>query len=336
MPLHVEAAVFTALEKLPADRFATSAEFAAALTDGTGSSTRRTAARVAVTLRRRSLVPWGIAVVAAGLAVWGWSRNGTRGELPVERRYLTFGDSVHLQNKVNGRPLALSSDGSLLVFVGDTLGRLWIKRRDAVDPVSIAGTEAATSPVFSPDDQWIAYVAHEQVMKVRVTGGPTTKLADSAADAYGIAWLDDGTIVYTNQSVLGLRRVSASGGLVSVALADTALHGLSPLVPTPLPRSRGVLFQQCASNCVTTSLHVLDLKTGKQKLLVDGAVVGWYLPSGHLLYLRNDGIATEVPFDLGTFDDPRNRDSRAARHRSKRPSGAVRMVALRQARLRCC
>ena len=34
IPPHVEAAVLTALEKLPADRFATAAEFAAALTGG--------------------------------------------------------------------------------------------------------------------------------------------------------------------------------------------------------------------------------------------------------------------------------------------------------------
>jgi eukaryotic-like serine/threonine-protein kinase len=49
---------------------------------------------------------------------------------------------------------------------------------------------------------------------------------------------------------------------------------------------------------VTTSLHVLDLRTGTQKLLVDGASMGWYLPTGQLLYLRPDGVAAVAPFDL--------------------------------------
>ena len=39
IPRHVEAAVLTALEKLPADRFATAAEFADALRDKSYTST---------------------------------------------------------------------------------------------------------------------------------------------------------------------------------------------------------------------------------------------------------------------------------------------------------
>src|SRR6185312_9767833 len=45
VPEHVEAAVLTALEKLPADRFATAAEFAAALSGGAAVTRRATRAR---------------------------------------------------------------------------------------------------------------------------------------------------------------------------------------------------------------------------------------------------------------------------------------------------
>jgi WD40 repeat protein len=155
--------------------------------------------------------------------------------------------------------------------------------------------------VFSPDGGWIAYISGRQLKKIRVDGGPSITLADSAGASFGIAWLDDGTLVYTDASLLGLHRVPASGGVVSIALPDSALHGMAPMLATPLPGARGVLFQACASNCVTTSLHVLDLKTGRDKRLIDDVSMGWYLPTGHLMYVRRDGAAVVVPFDLATL-----------------------------------
>jgi serine/threonine-protein kinase len=50
------------------------------------------------------------------------------------------------------------------------------------------------------------------------------------------------------------------------------------------------------------SLRVLDLKSGTQKLLVNEAAEGWYLPSGHLLYTRRNGTALVAPFDLNRLE----------------------------------
>ena len=47
------------------------------------------------------------------------------------------------------------------------------------------------------------------------------------------------------------------------------------------------------------SVHLLDLRTGRQRLLLDNVVSAWYLPTGHLLYVRRDGTALAAPFDLG-------------------------------------
>ena len=73
-------------------------------------------------------------------------------------------------------------------------------------------------------------------------------------------------------------------------------------MPVALPRSRGVLFQACSSGCVTMSLHVLDLRTGREKRLLDDVAQAWYLPNGHLLYVRRDGVALAAPFDLGRLE----------------------------------
>jgi len=309
VPPDVEATVLHALEKLPADRFANAAQFADALQGhgppiGTRASPRMGATEATRSTggtagRRRLQIATAIALGAMILASVAWLHARGSGEQPIERRYVALGDAAQVvSNQAVGSPFALSPDGSVLAFVGDTLDRIWIKHREMLDPTPIAGTEHASDPVFSPDGQWIAYIADGQLRKIRVDGGPSTTLADSAGNRYGIAWLDDGTLVYTAASQLGLRRVAATGGAVSIALADSVLHGDGALFPTALPQSRGVLFEDCTSNCATTSLHVLDLKTGKQKKLIDGVTMGWYLPNGELLYLGPDGVANAVPFDL--------------------------------------
>ncbi|MEO5800171.1 MAG: protein kinase [Gemmatimonadales bacterium] len=307
VPEQVEFAVLHALEKLPADRFATAMQFAEALAGHGPTSAMRTTAtnnlRVAAggTWRHRFQVAAAVAVLAAGLATWSLLRPRTDAR-QVTRQYITFGDSANLEiGQQAGPPLALSPDGSRLAYVGDTLSRLWIKRRDALEATPIAGTDGAGSPVFSPDGKWLGYVAGGQVRKVPVDGGVSITLDDSAGTGYGLAWLDDGTLIYTGASLLGLRRVSESGANAGVVLADSALHGNAALWPTALPGSRGVVYAVCASNCVVQSLHVLDLKTGREKLLVADGTMGWYLPTGQLLYVRRDGVALVAPFDLPTL-----------------------------------
>jgi Tol biopolymer transport system component len=182
-------------------------------------------------------------------------------------------------------------------------GLLWLKRWDQLDPVPIPGTERGFSPVFSPDGEWLAFTADGRVKKIRPGGGAAVTLADSAAPTrYGIAWLDDGTLVYATAAQDELRRVSSAGGASTVALGDSALRGYGLLNPTPLPHSRGVLFLVCTSGCVNMSLHVLDLRTGTHKLLLDDAFEAWYLPLGYLLYVRRDGAALVVRFDLDRLE----------------------------------
>jgi eukaryotic-like serine/threonine-protein kinase len=299
----VEGAVLHAIEKLPADRFATAAQFSDALSgQGLTVTTRATAAAPGRDgWRARFQVASGVAIVAIAFGIWSGLRGRTV-DGPVERRYISLGDSVRLQTPQRvALPLALSPDGSRLAFIGDTLFRIWVKRRDALDAAPLAGTEGASSPTFSPDGQWIAYVVDGHLKKVRADGGVSITLADSAGTGFGEAWLDDGTLIYTDGSLLGLRRVKESGGPTWVAVPDTTFKGLAPMLATPLPHARGILFVVCASNCVTMSLHVLDFRTGRSKRLVDNASAGWYLPSGQLMYFEPNGVAMAVPFDLSTL-----------------------------------
>jgi serine/threonine-protein kinase len=296
--------VLTALEKLPADRFATAAEFAAALASP-GYAPRTTSVMAATTVapgaapwRRAFWAATAVAALSLALAGWGWLRARSGSRQSTAWQYVAVADSV--APTPNAPSLAISPDGSVLVFRDDVIGgTLWIKRRSELKATPIPGTERASNPVFSPDGEWVAFVADGHLKKLRLGGGASVTLADSVAGPYGAAaWLDDGTLAYVAPSLNELRRVSAAGGTSTLAMRDTAMGGLGIGMPTPLPGGKGVLFQGCSSGCVTMGVHVADLRTGKQKTLLDGAVQAWYLPTGHILYVRPDGVALVAPFDL--------------------------------------
>jgi len=307
IPPHVEAAVTMALEKLPADRFPSAAQFAEALSRPGAVALPTTRAQPVARLRALSrrdralaLAPWIVALFAAGTAAWGWlgrpPRPGT------SWHYISFGDSAVVTTQFPA--LALSPDGANLVVKDDIQnGRLWIKRRGELNAVPVPGTERASNPAYSPDGEWVAFLADGRLKKIRPGGGAAITLADSAAAPFGgAAWLDDGTLIYVGPTGNVLFQVNAAGGPSRIALRDPALAGLGLGSPAPLPGSRGVLFTVCTSGCVTMGVHLLDLRTGQRRLLLDDVVTASYLPNGHLLYVRRDGAALVAPFDLGRLE----------------------------------
>ncbi|MDH3571686.1 MAG: protein kinase, partial [Gemmatimonadota bacterium] len=248
VPEHVSAAIAKALAKLPADRFASAASFAEALArPGMVDTPMHRTAPLAVTRSARHRVGRAAAVAAfaalGAVALWGWLTARTASRQPVTRQYISLGDSVRLSMLFPA--LALSPDGNTLVFKDNAVnGLLWVKQRGQLRPTAIPGTERANIPVFSPDGEWVAFVADGRLRKVRASGGAAVTLADTVAGVFGGAtWLDDGTLVYVVPALNELRRVSASGGESTVALRDTSLVGGGMGYPVALPGARGVLFQ---------------------------------------------------------------------------------------------
>ncbi|HTY07165.1 MAG TPA: protein kinase [Gemmatimonadales bacterium] len=303
VPPHVEDAVFTALEKLPADRFSSAAQFAEAL-HRPGATVPVTRARSvamkapALPANRATWIAAGLAVLGLGAGIWGWLAARAAGRQPASWHYVQLSDSVPLY--VAAPSFAVSPDGSTIVFksgVPDFL--LWVKRPGDLHATVIQGTARAQNPVFSPDGKWIAFVADGHLKKAQLLGGAPVTLADSVAGGFGgVAWLDDNTLVYVASNLTELRRVEAAGGPSTVVLHDTTLTGGGIGEPVALPGARGVLFQYCGSQCVTMGMHVLDLRTGKQTLLLSNVAGAWYLPDGHLLYVQRDGAGFAAPFDL--------------------------------------
>ena len=306
IPPQVEAAVARSLEKLPADRFATAKEFADALEHGAsgvgrGAWASGAAPAVAVPKRRFGRVELVAAGLVALAAVAGWGAARTRRSVEVEWSYITLGDSLEITSF--GIPaLAIAPDGSSLVFRDNQQnGRLWLKRRGDLNATALPGTERGQNPVFSPDGQWILFIADGRLKKIRTTGGATLTLTDSVAGGYGGGtWLDDETIVYVSPSLAEFRSVPASGGAPTLVMRDTSGGGLG--YPVPLPNRRGLLYQNCSSGCVTMGIHAYDLRAKTDKLLIADAAGAWVLPDGRLFYVRRDGVGMVADFDLAKLE----------------------------------
>jgi serine/threonine-protein kinase len=309
IPPQVEAAVLTALEKLPADRFNSAAEFAVALANP-GFATRTTTATASgartASPRVRALVA-GLAVVAlVSTALAAWALLRPTPPKPVIRYSMGLPADQAMRQGIPGVNLAFSPDGSRLVYVGPGEGgdQLWVRDRDRLDATPLPGTLGAVSPWFSPDGQRIVFSASTNfdLKIVPVTGGPPITLTPPGGGAGGgTAWGPDGWIYF--DAPPGLSRVRADGGTPEpLILLDSAANELGHAWPAPLPNGKGLLFRS-RRNLDPTDFDIVayDFKRRERHVLTKG-LVGRYVAPGYLVYVRADGAVLAAPFDQDKFE----------------------------------
>jgi serine/threonine-protein kinase len=306
IPPHVEAAVRTALEKLPADRFATAAAFADALVNPAFGVTEATraggVAAGAVSVRRSpvrralAVLPWILLLAGSGAVAW----RELRRPAPEVRRQRVVLRATPFPPGGVARVIAIAPDGETAVF-RDTVGgpaQLWAKERSRLDATPLAGTTGALAPVFSPDGEWIAFVADGKLKKVPRLGGSAITLADSAnAGAYvAVAWLENDTILYTSIS-FQLIAVHQDGGPVRVVVRTDSLGQRGVSSVTPLLGGRGALIGTCTAGCTQSDFRAVDLATGRMAVLAEDAIKGWHTRDGDVVFVRQDGGVFRAPFD---------------------------------------
>ncbi len=313
IPPHVEAAVLTALEKLPADRFATAADFGQALASASGSKrptrpgpSARPPARGRAFVGRRwvgaSLALNAVLLILAVVLMLRPAPEPPTGRQRVVLWRHAFGSILSPGIERHATQAAIAPDGSSVVFAdsgGDGL-RLLRKLRHEAEPTPLAGTDGAMSPFFSPDGAWLGFLtADGKLRKMPVTGGGAVTLTDDASGIYAsAAWMDDGSIVYVDRR-LDLRRIPAEGGTSSPVRQDTLIEvrRTFPMV-SPLPGNRGFLYTSCPGNCaIESEVYAFDFAADSGRLLVPNAAGAWYSPTGHLLYTSRDGGLYAAGFD---------------------------------------
>jgi serine/threonine-protein kinase len=309
VPSNVAAAIQKALNKRPADRFASAAEFAKALaTPGWQSgellaTTALPAAAAATTRAPR----WRGPALAGGMLLAGLaggaalrSRLHTESVQPVIRYYFGVPADQSMQQGITGVNMALSPDGSRLVYSSTGPGApLRLRERNALDARPIPGTEVAINPVFSPDGRQLAFSAGPdlELKVVGLDGGPPATLARAGSgSAGGLAWGDDGWIYFDTPP--GLSRVRPGGGAPEVVVPlDSAKGELGFAWPQVLPGSRQLIFRARRSlNPEEFEIGVYDLVRHERHVLTRGLMARLAAP-GVLVYVRADGALVASRYD---------------------------------------
>ena len=237
-------------------------------------------------------------VLAAGLLFWGLTSSAPQSLM---RFVVTLPPNQQLlQTATTSHPLALSPDGTRMVYVAGESGgqpQLFLQALDQFQPRVIPGTEGARDPFFSPDGQWVGFsVSGGTLRKVSVAAGTPVTIWDFPATASGGAsWGPDNRIVF---AAGGLWQVSADGDTPEqLTIPDTEKGERGHFWPQILPGGNAVLFTIMTRE--GARLAVLALATGQWRTLerLGEATDARYLSTGHLLFAQSERLFA-VPFDL--------------------------------------
>ena len=309
IPPHVEDAVLTALEKLPADRFESAAKFAEALAHpGAGTTgSRRSAVLTSTGTSRRAtgILIAALSVVAIVATAFAIRARGTVPPARAARFALAFPTGQELLAP-GGTRLAWAPDGESFVYTGPGQGRsqLWLRRLNDLQAVPIAGSEGATSPVFSPDGSEIGFVSLSpfSVKVVTLVDGQARTVWSEGASGGGLAWSTNGYLYADGGTGLVQLRPDGSDRKMIMPL-DTLKGEAGVAWPSALPDGRGVLMRVRQIGDATSDYRivVLDLHDGSRKELLRG-LAARYSPTGHLLWVTADGALHAQRFDLGRLE----------------------------------
>ena len=291
VPPHVDAAVLTALEKLPADRYASAAAFSAAITggaDGPAPSARvsrqRRGARRAALGRLQLFGGLGLAVIGV-VAGYLLGRPAARPAEPVQLPVLMPGDAPYLPNK--GSSVTISRDGRRLVYLG-TDAKLHVRDFGSLTSRTLMFTEGATGPFLSPDARAVGFYADGALRSVQLEGGPPVQLA-RMADYRGAVWGDDGQIYVTGlktPTVNGLFRVPEGGGELELLATPDTTKGVRELRwPALIPGKHQVVVTLTRGPVSQAGLATVDLGD-KSVIEFTNGTAPTVLPSGQIIFAR--------------------------------------------------
>ena len=247
---------------------------------------------------RRSMLAVAAAALVIGMTALGWVIGRRTLPEPVLRLAVPTPPGTQLFDGPY-QVLAMSPDGSMMVFSAYEAGepRLYTRRLDSIDATPIAGSESAVNPVFSPNGEWLAFVARDsgRIKKVQVRGGTPIDLVD--AEGLGIAWGEDDTLYFVQGFSTGIRALPRGGSVRAVTKTGTTTDDRAHLWPQVLPGGKALLFTVWTGASFNDArIEAVSLESGARTVLVRGGTHGRFVPTGHLVYSRG-GTLFAVRFD---------------------------------------
>jgi serine/threonine-protein kinase len=313
VPPHIGAILTRALQKLPADRFESVAEFSRALqnegyVDPAARASWAWAAAQGGGPAWKRLLPWGVSAVAVAAAVAVALGSGSAG--PEDRAVQRYLYGMQPGQEFTAGPIwadafALTPDGQEVIYrgadQGEVAGSLWRRNRASLAAVPIPGTEGAFNPRVSRDGRNLAFASFRSgdfaIGVVPLEGGTPLWLE---ATGSRFAWGDDGAIYFVDEDANTIVRWEPGTVTPIPVLPNGSVPRMD--VTDVLPGSRAALLRADSGIGYTTA-SIVSFDSGDVRDLELGRVSrARYSPTGHLVALREDGALIAVPLDPRTLE----------------------------------
>ncbi len=203
----------------------------------------------------------------------------------------------------DGNPeLAISDDGMTVVYRED---RFLVRRSlGASEAVRIPGTEFGEDPVISPDGQSIGFLQDNQLKRATFGGVITNIGIEAAAGFYGLHWTEDDRIL-AGRMEKGIGSINVQTGAVTpVTEVDESAGERGHVSPQLVDGGKGLIYSMIGASGKWHDSRIvhLDLTSGKEYEIVNGAAHGHYVSTGHVLFVREDAVLQAVPYDLKSHE----------------------------------
>ena len=298
VPAHVAGAIQRALEKLPADRWASAKEFSDALNDRHASYAAPLVAGSATFGGSPSRwIPWMIAAASLLTASVMVARRSTSSG---HATFMQLPLAQSQQDGIDPGVFSFAPDGKAFAYNAtdgvDSTSRLYVRRFDDLHARRYSGTDSVAYLGYSPDGEWIAFTTGRAIRKLRVSTGAISTVGVVDFDPIGVSWGVDTTVIVASGG--NLFALSAAGGAPrKLVINDSAPH--SPRYPLALPDGDQIIYASIQAGGSGFHLEMLWRKSGKVRSLgIDGTPVGVY--GGKLLFTDQAGSLQAISFDPGS------------------------------------
>ncbi len=306
-PEKMRALLRRCLEKDPKQRLRDIGEARIALESiARGEDDAPTAATPGAAARGRSRAVW---VLAALLCVTsaGWFLTARRA--PVTEEHLLrasivppTGTPFSLRGVHPGPPV-ISPDGRYLAFALDTAEgvRLAVRELASDEVRTLAGTDGAGYPFWSPDSRQVGFFAQGKLKRVEIAGGAPITICEADVGKGG-TWSTDGTIAFAPSYGTAIFKIPAAGGTPeAVTHMDSTRHESSHRFPRFLPDQKHFLYvvRSFGGSDAGHTLRVgsIDGEPEKDIFATESDAV---YAAGYLFFIRQ-GTLTAQPFDAESF-----------------------------------
>jgi eukaryotic-like serine/threonine-protein kinase len=289
-PPALEWTVRKCLAKDPDERWQSAADLASEIRWMQEGGSRAGVAIPVAVRSRRKVLRWAVlaATALAGSLVGFYAKRS-----PPERALHVAINIPEGNSVVETMGAVLSPDGQRLVMsLADANGKfkLWVRNLSTDVAQPLEGSEAAVSPFWSPDSQFVAFFAADgKLKKISVSGGRLETICE-VWTVYGASWSRFGTIVYSG-GAKGLFKVDASGRS-PVPIPPPNQGTVDYRWPSFLPDGRHFL---ATTNASPSGIYVGSKDGGDFQPLLPGETgAAQYAAPGYILYLHGDSLMAQA------------------------------------------